>query len=113
MLVTASRCGSGFFSTPRMLACSRASCSASSPRALAHVLDGAGEEAAGAAGRVEDDLAQARVDHVDGELGDGARRVVLARVARALQVAQDLLVDVAEEVAALAVVEVDARPASC
>jgi hypothetical protein len=68
---------------------------------LADVLDGAGQKAAGAAGRVEQRLAQARVDHVDGELGDGAGRVVLARVARALQVAQDLLVDVAEEVADL------------
>ena len=38
----------------------------------------------------------------------GARRVVLAGVAGALQVAQDLFVDVAEQVAVLRLVEVDA-----
>ena len=50
---------------------------------LAQVLDGAGQEAAGAAGRVEDGLAEARVDLLDDELGDGARGVELARVAGA------------------------------
>ena len=50
-----------------------------------------------------------RVDHVDHELGDGAGRVVLAGVAGALEVAQDLLVDVAEQVAVRGDVEVDAR----
>ena len=69
--------------------------------------DGAGEEAAGAAGRVEQDLAGLRVDAVDHEGGDGARRVVLARVAGALQVVEDLLVDVAEVLALGQVVEVD------
>ena len=69
--------------------------------ALADVFDGAGEEAAGAAGGVEDEFAQARVGALDHELGDGARGVVLARVAGALEVAQDLLVDVAEQVAVL------------
>ena len=49
--------------------------------ALAHVADGAGQEAAGAAGRVEQDLAGLRVDAVGHEGGDGAGRVVLARVA--------------------------------
>ena len=48
------------------------------------------------------------VDHVDHELGDGARGVVLAGVAGVLQVAQDLLVEVAEQVAVLRLVEVDA-----
>ena len=38
----------------------------------------------------------------------GARRVVLAGVAGVLQVAQDLLVEVAEQVAVLRLVEVDA-----
>ena len=57
------------------------------------------EEAAGAAGGVEDRLAEPRVDLLDHELGDGAGRVELARVAGALQVAEDLLVDVAEQVA--------------
>ena len=50
-----------------------------------------------------------RVDAVDHEGGDGARRVVLARVAGALQVVEDLLVDVAEVLALGQVVEVDAR----
>ena len=75
--------------------------------ALAHVADGAGEEAAGAAGGVEEDLAGLRVDAVHHEGGDGARRVVLARVAGALQVVEDLLVDVAEVLALGEVVEVD------
>ena len=71
--------------------------------------DGAGEEAAGAAGGVEQDLAGLRVDAVGHEGGDGARRVVLAGVAGALQVVEDLLVDVAEVLALGQVVEVDAR----
>ena len=75
--------------------------------ALAHVADGAGEEAAGAAGRVEQRLAGFRVDHPRHEGGHGARRVVLARVAGRLQVIQDLLVDVAEVLAFGQVVEVD------
>ncbi len=73
----------------------------------AHVLDGAGEEAAGAAGGVEDGLAQPGVDHVHHELGDGPRGVELARVAGALQVPEDLLVDVVEGVAVGGAVEVD------
>ena len=75
--------------------------------ALAHVADGAGEEAAGAAGRVEEDFAGLRVDAVRHEGGDGARRVVLAGVAGALEVVEDLLVDVAEVLALGEVVEVD------
>jgi hypothetical protein len=79
-------CGSCFFSTPRMLACSTASCSVF--HLLAQVFDGADQEAAGAGGRVEHLFAQLRVDHVHHELGDGARGVELARVAGALQVAR-------------------------
>ena len=75
---------------------------------LAQVLDGADEEAAGAAGGVEDGLAEPRVDLVDDELGDGARRVELAGVAGGLEVLQELLVDVAEHVAVIGGVEVDA-----
>ncbi len=75
---------------------------------LAHVFDGAGEEAAGAAGGVEDLLAQSGGDRIDHELGDRARRVILAGVAGILQVAQDLFVEVAEEVTVLRLVEVDA-----
>ncbi len=67
----------------------------------------AGEEAAGAAGGIEQDLAGLRVDAVDHEGGDGARRVVLAGIAGRLQVVEDLLVDVAEVLALGEVVEVD------
>ena len=101
-----SRCGRCFFSTPRMLAFSSASF-VGGLGLRAHVLEGAGEEAAGAAGRVEDGLAELRVDHVDDELGRGARGVELAGVAGALEVLEELLVDVAEHVAGLGVVEVD------
>ena len=69
--------------------------------------DGAGEKAAGAAGGIEQDFAGVRVDAVDHEGGDGARRVVLARVAGRLQVVEDLLVDVAEVLALGEIVEVD------
>ena len=70
---------------------------------LADVFERAGEEAAGAAGGIEDDFAEPRVGALDHELGDGARGVIFARVAGALEVAQDLLVDVAEQVAVLRV----------
>ncbi len=74
---------------------------------LALVLDGAGEEAAGPAGGVENRLIELRVDTVDDKLGDGAGRVELARVARALEVFEDLLVDVTKGVAVVCAVEVD------
>ena len=77
--------------------------------ALAHVIDGAGEKAAGAAGGIEQDFAGLRVDAVRHEGGDGARRVVLAGVAGRLQVVENLLVDVAEVLAFGQVVEIDAR----
>ena len=75
---------------------------------LAHVADGAGEEAAGAAGRVEQDFAGLGVGHLHHEGGDGAWGVVLAGVAGRLQVVEDLLVDVAEVLALAQIVEVDA-----
>ena len=75
--------------------------------ALAHVADGAGEKAAGAAGWVEENLAGVWVDTLGHEGGDGAGRVVLARVAGALEVGQDLFVDVAEMLALGQVVKVD------
>ena len=53
-------------------------------------------------------LAEARVDLLDDELGDGARRVELAGVAGGLEVLEQLLVDVAEHVAVVGGVEVDA-----
>ncbi len=75
----------------------------------ADVLDRRGEEPAGAARRVENPLAEAGVGHLDGEGGHRAGRVVLAGVAGALQVLQELLVDIAEEVAGLEVVDRDHR----
>ena len=75
--------------------------------ALAHVVDGAGEKAAGAAGGIEQDFAGVRIDAVGHEGGDGARRVILAGVAGRLQVVEELLVEVAEMLALGEVVEID------
>ncbi len=75
---------------------------------LAQVLDGADEEAAGAAGGIEDRFAELRIDLLDDELRHRARRVELAGVTRGLQVLEQLLVDVAEHVAVIRGVEVDA-----
>ena len=74
---------------------------------LAHVANGAGEESAGAAGGVEQAFAGMRVDAIHHEGGDRARRVVFAGVAGALQVIEDLLVDVAEVLALDEIVEID------
>ena len=71
------------------------------------VIDGAGEEATGATGGVEDGFGELCVHAVDDELGDGTWGVELARVARALEVFEDLLVDTTKSVAVLRVVEVD------
>ena len=65
------------------------------------VVNGAGQKAARTAGGVQHHFAQARVEDVHHEPGDGAGRVVLARIARRLQVGQNLLVDVVEQVAVL------------
>ena len=73
----------------------------------AHVLDGIGEKATSATGWVQDHLAELWVDHVYGKLGDSAGGIVFASVTGALQVAQELLVDVAKKVTLTAVVEVD------
>ena len=77
-------------------------------RLLAQVLDGADEEAAGAAGGVEEGFAEAGIDLLDDKLGDGARGVELAGIARGLEILEELLVDVAEQVAVIGGVEVDA-----
>ena len=74
---------------------------------LFDMVKGAGEKAAGPAGRVHDPLAEFGVDAVDHKAGDGAGGVELARVTGTLQVAQDLLVDVAKQVALAAVGKVD------
>ncbi|MCY1274001.1 hypothetical protein D9M69_428630 [compost metagenome] len=75
---------------------------------LALVLDGAGEEATCTTGRVHDLLVQFWIDHAHHELGDRARSVELAGVARALQIAQQLLIEIAELMAFLRLVEVHA-----
>lgn len=68
---------------------------------LAQVLDGADEETAGAAGGVEDCLAEAGIDLFHDELGDGARGIEFAGIARGLEVFEQLLIDVAEHRAAM------------
>ena len=108
MFVTQSMCGSCFFSTARKACCIFCSSARFLHVVLPHVADGAGEKAAGAAGGVEQNLARVWVDAIGHEGGDGAGRVVLARVAGALQIVEDLLVDVAEVLALGEVVEVDA-----
>ena len=75
---------------------------------LPQMLDGADEEAAGAAGGVEDGLAEAGIDLLNDELSDGARGVELAGVTRGLKVFEKLLVDVAEHVAIIGGVKVNA-----
>jgi len=74
---------------------------------LAHVANGAGEESAGAACGIEQRLAGMGINAIDHEGGDRARRVVFAGVAGALQVGEDLLVDIAEVLALDEVVEID------
>ena len=74
---------------------------------LFDMVEGAGEKAAGTAGRVHDPLAEFGVDAVDHKAGNCAGGVELARVTGALQVAQDLLVNIAKEVALAAVGKVD------
>jgi hypothetical protein len=63
---------------------------------VAHVAHCAGEEAAGAAGGIKQNLAGPRVDPVGHEGGHGAWRIIFAGVSGALQVVKNLLVDVAE-----------------
>ena len=73
---------------------------------LVQVLDGAGEKAAGAAGRVEKGLPELGVEHVDHELGNGPGGIVFPGVPGRLQVGKDLFVDVVEQVAIAGFVEV-------
>jgi len=60
-------------------------------------------KAAGATGGIEDEFAEFGIGALDHELGDGARGVILAGVAGVLEVAQQLLVDVAEQMAVPAI----------
>ena len=55
---------------------------------VAHVANGTGEKAAGAAGRVEQDFSGLGVDTIHHEGSDGTGRVVFARITRALQVVE-------------------------
>ena len=75
--------------------------------ALAHVADRAREKTTGATSRIEQDLPWVRIETIGHERRDGARRVVFTRVAGALEVVQNLLVDIAEVLAFGEVVEVD------
>ncbi|MNL22760.1 hypothetical protein D3C87_1441200 [compost metagenome] len=70
------------------------------------MFDGAGEKASGAAGRVHDLFVQFRIDHAHHKFGDRPWGVELASVAGVLQVAQQLLVEIAELMALLGLVEV-------
>ena len=76
--------------------------------ALAHVADRAGEEAAGAHGGVEQQLAGFGIHPLHHEAGYPSGRVVLARIAGALQIVEQLFVDVAEVFALGEIVEVNA-----
>ena len=68
---------------------------------------GAGEESPSTASRVEQDFAGMRVDAVHHERGNGAWRIIFSRITGALQVVQDLLVNVAEMLTLGEVIEVD------
>ena len=74
---------------------------------VAHVAHGAGQEAAGSAGRIHQDLARMRVDLLYHEGGDGTGSVVFASVARVLKVVQQLFVKVAEVLAFGQRIEID------
>ncbi len=71
------------------------------------MLDGGREVAARAAARVQDFLAQLRVDHGADKLRDGAGRVEFPAFAGALQLFEDGFVEFAEGVAVFGHVEVD------
>src|SRR5207237_8304242 len=76
---------------------------------LAQVFVGLDQEAAGAAGRVEDALAQLRGQPVDDKAYNWARRVELPRVSRRVaHLAQHTFVEVRDGVDILRGVEVDA-----
>src|SRR5690606_930362 len=75
--------------------------------ALAYILECIHQETAGATRRIQDKLTEPRSSHLRHELRDSTRRIVLACVPCALEVTQDLLVDVAELVPVTRAVEVD------
>jgi hypothetical protein len=71
------------------------------------VLERARQKTAGAARRIQDALAKPRVDLVNHELRHSAWRIKLPRVAGALQVLEDPLIQVVEQMPVGAVIEVD------
>jgi len=75
---------------------------------LADVINGSAEEAASSSGGVEHAIAQPWGGHLGHELGDGARRVIFALIPGIPQFDEDGFVDRAEDVAVVAVVEVEA-----
>ena len=107
MLVTHSMWGSCFFSTARRAGLHPLLVLDLLDVMFAHVPQGAGEKSAGAASGVQQYFTGPGIDTFGHEGRNRAGRVVLARVASALQVVEDLLVDVAEVLALGQVVEVD------
>lgn len=95
--------GSGFFSTARQLHIHHRF-----DVMAAHVAHGAGEKAAGAAGTIQQNFAWLGIDSIHHEGGHTARGVVLPRIASALQIIQQLFVDITEVFALAEVVEVNA-----
>ena len=71
------------------------------------VVEGGDEKAAGAAGEIRHAFTEDGRNHLHHEVGNGARGVKLAGVARALQAFQDGFVDFAKGVALFAAVKVD------
>ena len=71
------------------------------------LLQPAGDEAAGAAGKIRHLLADLRLDHLRHKIGDGAGRVKLTGGTGALQLPQDGFVDLPEGVAFLIIAKVD------
>ncbi|CQH57818.1 Uncharacterised protein [Yersinia enterocolitica] len=66
-----------------------------------------GQKTTGAARRIHNRLTQLRVDTVDHKTRHGTRGIELTRISGALQVAKDLFVDIAKQMAFLAAAEVD------
>jgi hypothetical protein len=67
----------------------------------------AGEKPARAAGGIEQYFARMRVDAIDHEGGDGARRVIFAGIPRRLQIVEQLLIKLAEVPPLVEIVEID------
>ena len=74
---------------------------------FAFVIDGAGQKAAGAAGRIEDRFLQPGIDPVYHEPGHRAGGIKLPGIAGALQILENLFINIAEQVAVFLGVEID------